>query len=108
GAVPRARSAHRAPRVGFRRLMLRDRRIDAPRALLVLGTMLLDACAALHPFENAPPSSARPWKHPDMPAYSAALSQTESARESGTVSIDARKRYELSALIDIAQRTNPE
>ncbi|HXJ34584.1 MAG TPA: TolC family protein [Candidatus Eisenbacteria bacterium] len=43
-----------------------------------------------------------------MPAYEAALSQTEHARESGIVSIDPRKTYELGELIDVAQRTNPE
>src|SRR5258708_17264301 len=43
-----------------------------------------------------------------MPAYSAALSETEHARKPGTVSIDPRKTYELSELIDLAQRTNPE
>ncbi|HUL04630.1 MAG TPA: TolC family protein [Gemmatimonadales bacterium] len=43
-----------------------------------------------------------------MAAYSAALSETEHAREPGTVPIDPQKTYELSELIDIAQRTNPE
>ena len=69
---------------------------------------LLAGCAALRPFENAPPSSARPWKAPDIPEYSAALSESERAREPGTVSIDPAKTYELSELIDVAQRTNPE
>jgi outer membrane protein TolC len=69
---------------------------------------LLAGCAAVKPFDNAPPSSDRPWKAPDMPAYSAALSETEHAREPGTVPIDPKKSYQLSELIDIAQRTNPE
>jgi len=43
-----------------------------------------------------------------LAAYSAALSETEHAREPGTVPIDPQKTYELSELIDIAQRTNPE
>jgi len=88
--------------------MLRDPRSPAPGLVLALGMTLLDACAALHPFENAPPSPVRPWRAPDLPAYEAALSQTEHARESGIVSIDPRKTYELGELIDVAQRTNPE
>src|SRR6266478_1676152 len=88
--------------------MPRDRHIHARDLLLAFGMTLLGACAALKPFENAPPSSDRPWKAPDMPAYSAALSETEHARKPGTVSIDPRKTYELSELIDLAQRTNPE
>jgi len=35
-----------------------------------------------------------------MPAYSAALSESEHAREPGTVPVDPRKTYELSELID--------
>ena len=64
------------------------------------------ACAALRPFVNAPPSPARPWKAPELPAYSAALSVQ--VRDPGTVAIDPRKTYGLGELIDIAQRTNPE
>src|SRR5207245_10166577 len=69
---------------------------------------LLGACAALQPFDNAPPSPARPWKAPELAAYSAALSRPEQAREPGAVSIDPAKTYGLGELIDIAQRTNPE
>jgi len=87
--------------------MPRDRRIHARDLLVAIGMILLGACAAQKPFENAPPSSDRPWKAPDMAAYSAALSATEHAREP-TVAVDPRKTYELSELIDIAQRTNPE
>ena len=76
------------------------------RFLLTLALPLLGACAAVRPFDNAPPSSVRPWKAPNLPEYSAALSRTEQARE--PVSIDSRKTYELSELIDLAQRTNPE
>ena len=84
-----------------------DRRIHAPDLLLAWGMTLLWGCAALHPLDNAPPSSARPWKAPDMPAYSAELAATERAREPA-VSVDPEKTYALSELIDLAQRTNPE
>ena len=70
--------------------MPRDRHIHARDLLLAFGMTLLGACAALKPFENAPPSSDRPWKAPDMPAYSAALSETEHARGPGTPPIDPR------------------
>ena len=88
--------------------MSHDRRIRVRDILLAFGMTLLGGCAALQPFDNAPPSSVRPWKAPDMPAYSAALSATERAREPGTVPLEPGKTYELSDLIDLAQRTNPE
>jgi outer membrane protein TolC len=43
-----------------------------------------------------------------MPEYSAALSQSAHTSASSAVSVDPRKTYDLSELIDIAQRTNPE
>jgi outer membrane protein TolC len=44
-----------------------------------------------------------------MPAYAAALSQSEhAAAESPPVTVDPQKTYELSDLIDLAQRINPE
>ena len=87
--------------------MPRTRRLRARTVLLALGMIAPGGCAAVRPFDNAPPSADRPWKAPDMPAYSAALTATERARETA-VSIDAAKTYGLSELIDIAQRTNPE
>src|SRR5205807_2903427 len=65
-------------------------------------------CAAMRPFDDAPPSPASPWKAPELSAYSAALSRPEQAREPGAVSIDPAKTYGLGVLIDVAQRTNPE
>jgi len=87
--------------------MPRAHRLRARDVVLVLGMTLPGGCAAVRPFDNAPPSADRPWKAPDLPAYSAALTATERARETA-VSIDAAKTYGLSELIDIAQRTNPE
>jgi outer membrane protein TolC len=87
---------------------MRRVRIHARDVVLSLALALLGACAAMHPLDNAPPSSAHPWNGPDVPAYSAALSETEHAREPATVGIDPHRTYELSELIDVAQRTNPE
>jgi outer membrane protein TolC len=84
------------------------RGIHVRDALLALWTMVLGACAALHPEQHAPPSSARPWSPPELPAYAAALAEGERARKAETVTVDPAKSYELSELIDIAQRTNPE
>src|SRR5262245_12501255 len=84
------------------------RRMRRPRGAVVFAVMLLVGCAAQHPLESAPPSPNRPWKAPDLARYSAALAESEHAREAGAVSIDAHKTYEVSELIDIAQRTNPE
>src|SRR5262249_7096316 len=107
GAVPRARAAHRAARGRFRRVMPEGRHIHAGDLLLVFGMSLLGACAAVKPYENAPPTSARPWSAPETPAYSAALTETEHAHPP-TVPVEPGKTYVLSELIDIAQRTNPE
>src|SRR5262249_15030811 len=95
------------PRSRPRHVMPTDHHSRAHDLLLAFGMILLGGCAALKPFENAPPSSVRPWKAPELAAYSAALSETEHAHEP-TMSIDPKKSYELSELIDIAQRTNPE
>jgi len=88
--------------------MSTDHHIQARVAVLAIAMILLGACTAQHPFDNAPPSSDRPWEAPDMPAYSAALSAAEHKREPEAVPVDSQKIYELSELIDLAQRTNPE
>src|SRR5207253_8502852 len=87
-------------------VMLRSCRTRARAILLALGVTLLGGCAALRPYEAAPPSPDRPWKAPEMPAYSAALSNSQQAV--APTSIDPTKTYGLSELIDLAQRTNPE
>ena len=78
--------------------------------LLAVSLLVFGGCAAQLPFEISPPSPNRPWKAPDLPRYSAALAETEHppAGAAGAVSIDPGKQYELSQLIDIAQRSNPE
>lgn len=78
--------------------------------VLAVSLLLVGGCAARQPFEISPPSPDRPWKAPDLPRYSAALAETEHppAGEAKAVSIDPGKQYELSELIDIAQRSNPE
>jgi outer membrane protein TolC len=89
-------------------MMPADHRRYTVRVVVALGTTLLGACAAMRPLENAPPSAARPWSAPDLPAYSTALTETEHARAPAPVSVDPHKTYDLSELIDVAQRTNPE
>jgi outer membrane protein len=88
-------------------MMQEDHRIHTRGVLLAVGLTLLGGCAALQPLENAPPSSVRPWKAPDLAAYSAALSKSEHGPDAA-VPIDPRKTYELPELIDLAQRNNPE
>jgi len=77
-------------------------------AAVVFTVTLLGGCAAQQPFESAPPSPNRPWKAPDLARYSGVLAESEHARATDIVSIDAQTTYGLSELIDIAQRTNPE
>jgi outer membrane protein len=91
--------------------MMADGRFrDRRGKVLAVSLLLVGGCAARQPFEISPPSPNRPWKAPDLPRYSAALAETEHppAGEAGAVSIDPGKQYELSELIDIAQRSNPE
>jgi len=89
-------------------MMPADHRRYTVRLVLALGTTLLGACAAMRPLDNAPPSAARPWSAPDLPAYSRALTETEHTSAPTPVSVDPQKTYDLSELIDVAQRTNPE
>jgi len=84
--------------------------IGLRRTWLALGVLVLGGCVAQHPFDLTPPVPTRPWKAPELPQYSAALSDTErhGPGDAVAVSIDSAKTYELSELIDIAERTNPE
>ena len=75
--------------------MLRSGRTPARAILLALGLISLGGCAALHPYEAAPPSSDRPWMAPEMPAYSAALSKSREAV--APASIDPTKTYGRAA-----------
>ena len=70
--------------------------------------LLLAGCSAYAPLTDAPPSADHPWKGPGLERASAALAAPDHAREPEPVPIDAQKAYELSELIDIAERTNPE
>ncbi len=79
-----------------------------PGRAVVIGAVLLCGCAAQDPLATAPPSPNQPWRTPDLPRYSAALADSERARETGGVLVDSEKKYHLTELIDIAQRTNPE
>jgi outer membrane protein len=84
---------------------------SGPRSMLLAVSLLMySGCAAQQPFEISPPSPDRAWKAPNLRRYEAALSETEHARahEAPAVPIDSQKAYELSELIDIAERTNPE
>jgi outer membrane protein TolC len=74
--------------------------------LAPLAVALLADCAAYAPLANAPPSPERPWKGPGLERVSAALEGDRRAAE--RVPVEAGKVYELTELIDVAQRTNPE
>src|SRR5689334_15284267 len=88
--------------------MTRGNSIRRRGGAVVFTVVFFGGCAAQQPFASAPPSPDRPWRAPDLARYSGALVESERGREAGVVSLDAQKTYELSELIDIAQRTNPE
>src|SRR6202451_860720 len=51
---------------------------------------------------KAPVSSEMPWQSPDMSAFASMLKGSEPSL------IDEQKEYDLTELIDIAERANPE
>src|SRR6201981_1134072 len=74
------------------------------------ATQLFATIGAALARDDPPPSSVRPWAPPALPRYEGELRQyqpTEAERRY-LPDIDPRKTYNLSELIDIAQRTNPE
>ncbi len=114
GVVSRAGAAPRAPGVrGLQRVIRSERPRDErgtelPFLLAPIACLLLAACAAYAPLANAPPSADRPWKGPGLESASGVLRVANQAERRERVSIDSQKTYELTELIDIAQRTNPE
>ena len=57
-----------------------------------------------------PPTPDRPWYPPELGKYEADLAHGEfgTNRDIGLTKIDPEKVYDLPALIDIAERTNPQ
>jgi len=86
----------------------RGRRHRSSRGLHRLASLVLAGCAAYAPLASAPPSADRPWKGEDLRRVAGGLAPAEGAALPGLVAVDAQKTYELSELIDIAERTNPE
>jgi outer membrane protein len=83
------------------------------RVLVGLGSMLLstlpsaradDTVAAIPERlgRQVSPAPSEPWRSPDLLAYVTVLKSAEPSP------IDPQKRYELTELIDLAQRLNPE
>ena len=59
--------------------------------------------------DTAPPSPDKPWSPPGLAQYEQELARTNaSAGPNAEVEIDPKKVYDLPALIDIAERCNPE
>jgi len=69
----------------------------APRACAFLACLL----SAGSVFAQAPPSAGQPWAIPES-----AIRRAAALADSGYA--DARKRYDLPALLDLAERTNPK
>ena len=76
------------------------RRLELCSAALALATSGLPAAPLL---AQAPPSPDHPWSIPESATQRAA--QLDQATSNGTV---PKKRYDLVALIDLAERTNPQ
>lgn len=52
--------------------------------------------------KDVSPAAGTPWRAPDLGAYSKALRSAE------VTPIDPQKRYEITELVDLAERLNPE
>src|ERR1700730_5319078 len=75
----------------------------------LLTLQLLLAITVASARNDPPPSSDRTWSPPNLPNYERELAEYHSTAESGSrVSINPRKIYGLAALIDIAERNNPD
>ena len=76
--------------------------------LLLLVQLCLTAATSLAR-NDPPPSSERAWLPPNLSNYETELASRHfSKSETGNISIDPRKTYNLAELIDIAERNNPE
>jgi outer membrane protein len=84
-------------------------RITAVRRAPLLAISLLAACTA-NTIDLAPPSPSRPTsiEQPPFMREAGGEEDAEPVAASGGVTIDPRRSYDLLALIDLAQRTNPE
>ncbi len=94
----------------YRELVPRLERLGsavASRGLAGVASLVLAGCMAYAPLANAPPSADRAWKGSDLRRVEAALPLDRGA-EPDRIAVDGEKTYELSELIDIAERTNPE
>src|SRR5262249_4752038 len=108
GAAPRAAGGRERHRVTPDACPGRERGTEPSFRPGLVVFLLLAGCSAYAPLTDAPPSADHPWKGPGLERASAALAAPDHAREPEPVPIDAQKAYELSELIDIAERTNPE
>src|SRR5262249_17621064 len=108
GAAPRAAGGRERHRVTPDACPGRERGTEPSFRPGLVVFLLLAGCSAYAPLTDAPPSADPPWKGPGLRRASAALAAPDDAREPEPVPIDAQKAYELSELIDIAERTNPE
>jgi outer membrane protein TolC len=79
-------------------------RISAPRRVLIVLALLIAATAAHadDPPRLAPETPTRPWKLPTT-----TLSGDATAEIANSL-VDPAKEYDLPALIDLAQRSNPQ
>ena len=81
---------------------LRTRVRSRPIGLLLILLAAAERGAADDIEKDVSPAAGTPWRAPDLGAYSKALRSEESAP------IDPQKRYELTELVDLAERLNPE
>src|ERR1043166_425543 len=58
--------------------------------------------------DRAAPSPDKPWYPPQLHEYETDLARRDFSEKRSDTEIDPAKTYDLSELIDIAERTNPE
>jgi outer membrane protein len=78
-------------------------RLSPPRPFSIVPALLVASMAAHadDPLSLAPETPTRPWKLPTT------MLSSDATAESSNALVDPTKEYDLPALIDLAQRTNP-
>lgn len=68
--------------------------------ITLVAALMLSGCAAVDPLSRAPPSSSRPWE--------GAAPDAGSPQPPALGAPEPDRTYDLVALVDLAQRSNPE
>src|SRR5215469_6846179 len=95
------------PLLTMERLALRGMSLVATSVLRTVPLVSFAYCS-IAASNLSPPSPQRAWYPPSLNKYEAELSSGQVESEGRQVAVDPDKVYDLPALIDIAERANPQ